>query len=978
MSDNWNQMPANRQSPDPQGPSPRRSTGLLSNYRQNQGEASVKQYSPSSPAPAPVPLSGAGGRAPTGRLLGPGGLPATQRPHGLLSSTMQAVRDWSGKVAAINKNYYEPPAPPLTRYHSDPGIGTMDAQPRVRPWKRSHAVRMALRKRHRRTQLGSPAQRIGLGLVVAFLLLTVVLGSSGSAYGYYYYQSQLPLVAQYANKQISQVTRIYDRNGVLLAQLHDPTDLRSYRSYVNYQDIPQVMKDAMVAAENRSFWTDNGVDPLAVARATLGDLTHQSQSGASTITMQVVKNLSLNSQQDLVNRKIPEAAVAIGMTQKYPKSKILELYFNVAPFGTTQIGVEMAAQDYFGLKRQCNQDFSQGVFQCMPAVAQLDYNPVTHKHDPYLALARATLLASLPQDPVDYYPMNWSDNPNEKAVVLDRQQYVLDSMNTLPVLVAGLGANGAPGPITDAVKKKVHDITAKMTFSMPNNTFKCPHFVYWVTGQIEQALGHGSNADGVTLFNVGGYNIRTTIDVNLETYVEDSIKHHLDDPTYEHWLGNVILSRDYNVGDGAAVVENSHTGEILAMAGSKDYTNKAKDPRVSGYFNAATGNNGDTLGRQPGSSIKPIVYATAFEMGWYPGIVVDDHHTYFPNGMPSGTPITSASVYDPTDYGGKWNNRSFTLRDALANSFNVPAARVLAYAGLDNVINTAERMGITAVEPKAQECHQKHLPMIHCYQTSFALGTQEIPLIQMVGAYQVFSNHGVKVAQQGVLDIWDNYGNHLYHFDKTKVKGVQVLSPQVAYIMSAVMSDEHARHPEFYDDHDLSFADWDPTCLQTGMSYSAPGNAPYPDCSKHQVAAKTGTTENFVDNLTLGYTPDVVVGVWVGNANNKPFGTGVVGITGAGPIWHSVIERASGGPCIEDGGSCSQVDVPKLGLEAQGVFIPVTDGVDVKCVSGMDGLLGCGGKNDFIITGMEPLQAGIPLPASDNKGKGTKGGKKTG
>jgi membrane peptidoglycan carboxypeptidase len=344
------------------------------------------------------------------------------------------------------------------------------------------------------------------------------------------------------------------------------------------------------------------------------------------------------------------------------------------------------------------------------------------------------------------------------------------------------------------------------------------------------------------------------------------------------------LNTVHNVNDAAVIVMNAKTGELLAMDGSADYD--ATDPRIGGQFNVADppqSTDGAAPGRGPGSTFKPIIYATAFQMGWHPELVLPDFKTYFPNGSPPGT--SAKSMYAPPDYSSsgdpEYHHNTFsTIREATANSYNVPAMKAMEYAGPQNVLVTAERMGITTLQNDG---------------IAWGLGSQNVPLIQMVGAYQVFANAGRRVPPQGILDIWDNYGHSLYHYDPQYPPAALVLSPQVAYLMTSVLMDEPAGWLEFPGDHDLSFTDRDPSCA-------------YNSACTHQVAAKTGTTDHYVDNLTIGYTPNVVVGVWAGNADNSPM-RNVLGITGTTPIWHSVIEFAGMGWCNEP---TDQVHCPSI------------------------------------------------------------------
>jgi membrane peptidoglycan carboxypeptidase len=897
---------------------------------------------------------------------------------------MQMVRQFSGKMVALNHAAYEPPPPPLALYHSQSLPD--ETQPKSARWRRSRALRMSMRVRHRRTRSdGMPqGRRILVSLLIAVMALLVITLSSSGAYAYSFYQSELPQVNNIANQHISQITRIYDRNGVLLGDAYDPNS-SGQRTYVDISYIPKVMQDAMVATENRTFWTDSGIDPQGITRAAIGYVASgfKVQSGGSTLTQQLVKDMT-GDDQVTANRKISEAFLAVGLTQQYPKSKILEMYLNVAPFGTTRLGVESAAQQYFGLSRQCTQDYAKGIFKCTPAIAQLDYDPVKKTHSAVLALARATFLSSMPQDPAHYDPYVWSSysDVNYKQFVLARQQGVLATMMDMGTRVKGLGPNGQDGLITPAIAKQVYTITNDMKFQSSSVSMKDPHFFYWVVSQLEISLGNGDSALGSTMLQNGGYNVRTTIDSNLEAYVERVIDHQLNDLTYQRFLPTspTILSKYYNVGDAAAVVMNAKTGEILAMAGSQSYNNPTNDPRIAGNNNVVTGNNGASIGRQPGSTFKPIVYATAFEMGMYPGMVLPDVRTYFPNGQNQGTsttaPVDQTGIWIPNDYGDKPNNLVLPLRDDLADSYNIPAGKVMAFAGIENVYNTAARMGVTRFQNAGAACIQADNFRQKCGMgTSVTLGSIEVPLIQMAQAYQVFANQGARVAPQGVLDVWDNYGNHLYHYDPNHVQKSQVISPQIAYMITAMMADEPARYREFLTDHDLSFYDWDTTC--TAKVY-----APYPDCAQHQVAAKTGTTDNFIDNLTVGYTPDVVVGVWAGNANGEAMANNVVGITGAAPIWHSIIERVSGKPCDDTGHDvggtvCGPLDVNSLGLSNQGTFTN-PGGLVEKCVSSADGLMASSSSDcDLMIPGQEPLQAGITStvtnPDKNAPGKGGPG-----
>ena len=859
---------------------------------------------------------------PSGQRV-PGQIEQTnQGGFGWVANTMQMVRRWSGRthaVSPVDQNplvRYRPPSPNTPSSPSTPLL-----IPKPTPWKRSRTMRVAMMMKHRRSrwqQMKPKGGRIASIIVLILICLLVLSTFSGSAYAYQYYLTQLPRLQGLANQQISQTTRIYDRNGLLLYDAYDIVHQGGgRRTPIEFQYIPKVVQDAQTSAEDPTFWTNSGIDPVGIVRAASQYASAGSvQSGGSTITQQLIKNLTGDAAVS-INRKIPEAALAIGLTQQYSKAKILEMYFNVSPYGAQNLGVEAAAEDYFHLSQQCDKNFN-----CTPGLYYINCdsaheqqcNPAqctnTKYCNPLLGLARASLLAGMPQDPPTYDPtFGFVDQATGQKYYLERQQYVLEQMLKYQVQVDGLGL------ITQDMVNQAEALTAKMQFPKYTHAYYhgCEHFVNWVISQMVGLLGDR--------FYTGGFNIRTTIDANVEAYVERAVKRHLQQSEYQLFpypaRYGILSSSQYNLYDAAVVVMNAKTGEVLAMDGSADYN--SNDKRIDGNFNSAVQAN-----RQPGSTIKPIIYTAAFERGWYPGMVIPDYKTYFPvNGEAAA--VCNAGAYCPVDYGGGYSNTSTTVRLATADSRNIPAIKASLFAGVGNVIQLAQRMGITTLDPKRDD------------NVSFALGTSGIPLIQMAGVYQVFANQGNRVPPQSILDIWDNYGHHLYHYDPTHPNGVQVISPQIAFLMTSVLSDEYARQAEFWPDHDLSF--W--------------GNVNTPNPGYPNVAAKTGTTDDFKDNWTMGYSSNVVVGVWAGNADDEPM-QNVVGITGAAPIWHSVMTYMSG-MCnsANDNIPCGKMDM----TFPAPTFNP-PDGVAKQCVSSANGLAG-NGNCDYMLTNEYPGSSGV-------------------
>jgi membrane peptidoglycan carboxypeptidase len=680
---------------------------------------------------------------------------------------------------------------------------TRSPQPHTVSQRRSRLNRVIIIKR--RQQRSSRSESTAPRLMITSFIIAVVLFSllsSGAGAAYAYYQSQLPLLNGIASHSLFQTTHIYDRNGKLLYDLYDPKYGR--RTYVNYNDISPLMTNATVAAEDHTFWSNSGVDFQGIVRAAITNLqSHSIVEGGSTVTQQLVKNQILANDPRTFQVKAEEGILAYGLTQQYPKWKIMEMYLNTVYYGSLNYGVEAAAEGYFNIQPKCTRT------HCIPAVGQLD-------------LAQASMLAGLPQSPSGYDPTN------NKQAALDRQIIVLQSMVDLHM-------------ITPAQANQAHAEMAKYDFKPFVHTKNAPHFVDYVINQVLVPMMGAEN-----LLD-GGYNIYTTIDLNLEKKVEQIAYSHLYQVQCDNYLGCYgPLNVQNNVNNAAVVVENPGDGEILAMDGSANYKNQ--DAQVQGQFNAATAL------RQPGSSFKPIVYATAFEMGWYPATILQNHKTVYPVLVSDNPP----KYYTPDNYGKVFiGGFPMTIRNAVANSINIPAVDAIEYTGIPNVLNMAARLGLPEVASRNPSS----------LGPSMAIGTVEVSLLHLTGAYATFANQGVRVPQTSILEITDGSGYPLYKFDPTHPTGVQAISPEVAFLISSVLSDKTSRYHEFYPGNPLELAD-------------------------RPAAAKTGTTDSFRDNWTMGYTPHLAVGVWAGNSDNSTMNN-VIGITGAGPIWHDVMEYVS-------------------------------------------------------------------------------------
>lgn len=672
---------------------------------------------------------------------------------------------------------------------------------RRREMKRVRLNRVLMYKRHHLRQGQQSQPHLWAALITSwFIVASLIAAGIGSAYAYY--QAQLPILNRIATHSLFQTTHIYDRNGNLLYELYNHQLNYGRRTYVDYNNISPLLVNATVAAEDHTFWTNTGLDYYGIVRAALTDLQNQAAlEGASTVTEQLIKNQFFTGQARTFSVKGEEALLSIGLTDQYPKWKIMEMYLNTVYYGDLNYGIESAAQDFFGLQPKCTKTV------CVPAVAQLD-------------LAQASLLAGLPQSPSTYDPI--INKPAARA----RQTFVLNSMVSLGMITRKQALDAAAE-------------TAKFDFkpyAMTHN-IQAPHFVEYVVDQVLIPLLGAQN-----LLN-GGYNIYTTLDLRLEKYVEQSVYNHLYQAQQDSYLGPYgPLNITNNVNNGAVVVLSPTTGEILAMDGSAKYNQTT--PQMQGQFNAALAL------RQPGSSIKPVVYATAFEMGWYPGMIIPDHKTYYPGNL-------QPPYYSPQNYDGTFHTGyPMTARTAIANSFNIPAIDTLEYAGIPNILNMAARLGLTEVASKP----------LNELGPSMAIGATEVSLLHLTSAYATFANQGVREPATSILEITDNTNRPIYKFNAAQEQGVRAVSPGIAYLIDSILSDKTARYHEFF-----------------------PGNPLELD---RPAAAKTGTTDSFRDNWTMGYTPYLAVGVWAGNSDNSLMDN-VIGITGAGPIWHDIIEYAS-------------------------------------------------------------------------------------
>ena len=417
-----------------------------------------------------------------------------------------------------------------------------------------------------------------------------------------------------------------------------------------------------------------------------------------------------------------------------------------------------------------------------------------------LTLAEAALLAGLPQAPAVLDPIANPDRAKK------RQQIAL-------------GLMVEAGYVTPA--EAIAAYQQYLEYSPPPAQFDAPHFITYVRQLLETRYGPD------LLYHEPGLKVHITLDPRIQTIAEEEV------------ANQVQALQDKNATNGAAVVLNTATGEILALVGSKNFNDEA----ISGQVNMAL------QPRQPGSAIKPLTYLAAFERGWTPATLIMDVPLEYPDGV--------GGIYRPRNYDDEFRG-PVLVRGALANSLNIPAIKTLEFVGIPTLKEMAQRLGITTLTRDD-------------YGLSLTLGGAEVSLLEMTGAYQAMANGGMRMPPVALLRVTDGLGRLIEEFRPPP--GSQVLRPEHAYLITNILADNQARTPLFSADSPLQLT--------------------------RPAAAKTGTTNDFRDNWTVGYTPEFVVGVWVGNADNHPM-QGLSGVAGAAPIWQSIMERSLADAPVRD------------------------------------------------------------------------------
>ena len=616
--------------------------------------------------------------------------------------------------------------------------------------------------------------KIAGGTLLALVLIIGVL--------FAYYRKDLDAIrpGEIDKRVQSTVTRYLDRNGNLL---WEDKGTGNYTLVVKSEQIADYMKKATIAIEDREFYKHSGVSFTGLMRASLSNVQGNSTQGGSTLTQQLVKQVFFPGTESQerglagIPRKIKEMILAIEVERMYNKDQILTLYLNESPYGGRRNGVESAAQTYF------------------------------HKSAKDLTLAESAFLAAIPNNPSLYDPYQEFGH----KYLVEREMKVLENMVEMGYITREQA---------DAAKK-IDVLSTVQPGASQEEGKKAPHFVNMVKDQLSTQLGK-------TVVGNGGLTVKTTLDPEVQTRLEDTMdKMFNGNLAYQECGGNCANYAGFR--NGAAALQDTQSGQIVALVGSKDYN-------TPGYGQ----NNAAVSYIQPGSSIKPLVYAQLFQKqpdgkaNWGAGSILSDTRTNF------------GGNYAPNNADGGFKG-NITIRQSLDLSRNIPAIKAMQVAGVDSTLKTIRDLGDTGYCTQGAETEAG---------LSSAIGSCGTRLIDHVNAIASLGRLGAYVQQTSILEVTNSNGESLLKFKNDKPK--QIIDPQAAYIVTDIMADRGARAPLL------------------GANSLANVNS-----KGIKIAVKTGTSDISIggkayskDLWAVGTTPTLTMAVWLGNPDNTRLNVG--------------------------------------------------------------------------------------------------------
>ncbi len=707
--------------------------------------------------------------------------------------------------------------------------------------KTSHTYVSALQRKYGKhiKKIQGPVTKILKVLLVLVILAVLFVISLYLTFG-----RDLPDVTKLKDINFSETTHIYDRNGHELYSIFG----KENREYVKLSDISPYIINGTIAIEDKNFYHHFGFDPIGILRAELTNIQNEGISqGASTITQQLARNVFLSSVRTY-DRKIKEILLSVEIEWYFSKNDILEMYFNKIPYGSNAFGVEAAAQTFFGIPAK-NLDLVQSSVLASLPKAPSYYSPygpdvkelmgycnTDNVPDDMMGTMEMTQETSTQQT----LPLSTQQNvpgqtqqsvhgsaascssPSDSNYVLGRKDYVLQRMVQ-------------DGYITNDQMLAAWKEGLTLKFVDLKHKIEDPHFVFYVKDYLTQKYG-------AEMVENGGLQVITTLDPNIQQIAENAIADHVD------------LIHSYGADNAAMVSLDPKTGQILAMVGSKDYWDESIDGQVNVTLSP----------RQPGSSFKPLVYSAAIQnAGIGSGTYLDDVKTIF-------------NQHDqPNDYDGKFMGH-ITIRQAIGGSRNIPAIKAFYVAGgEDKVLDFIGKLGITSLS-EFRDAFNKDAAKrgwTFYFGWPMAIGSGEVRLLDLVNAYAVFANQGKYNPPNPILEVRDRNGV-LLESNRTPDPngGKQVIDPQIAFIISDILSDVNVRPP----------GSWRALLTIAGQN----------------LADKTGTSNKTVNgrelpnnDMTIGYTPSIAAGFWVGNSDGKNLINNAYSLYTTDPIFHEFFEN---------------------------------------------------------------------------------------
>ena len=602
-----------------------------------------------------------------------------------------------------------------------------------------------------------------LGLKVFGVAILLAVLFAGGLFAYFRKDLDQIRPEELAKRVQTTVSKYYDRNGVLL---WEDKGSDNYKLVVESENLSQYLKDATVAIEDRDFYSHHGVSVSGILRAAINNTSGETVQGGSTLTQQLVKQVFFTDEAGErglsgIPRKIKEAILAIEVERMYDKDQILTLYLNESPYGGRRNGAESAAQTYFG------------------------------KSAKDLSLAEASLLAAIPQNPSVYNPYNVAGHPG----LINRQHTVLDYMAREGFITQKEADDAKKVAIIDTLRPETDQFA----------DIKAPHFVLAVRSQLQQELGAAT-------VGKGGLTVTTTLDIRVQQKLEEEMN--------SFFASGIPTSN--GISNGAATVEDTQTGQIIALLGSRDF-------QYAGFGQ----DNAATAFIQPGSTVKPLVFAKLFE----------DKGSGQQN-YGSGSILKDERI--DNIYGARlnnWDNRfmgNLTIRQSLALSRNIPAVKAMYINGVDESIDKIHELGATSY------CTQEAAAGVGL---SSAIGGCGVRQIDLVNAYSTLGRSGTYKESSMVLEVKNSSDETI---KKWKDEGKQVLDPQIAYILADILSDPNAR-ASLHGRYPLGL---------------------YVDGV--QTAGKTGTSDRDSkpkDLWIMNFSPTLTMGLWLGNSDTSTIRT---------------------------------------------------------------------------------------------------------